>query len=92
MVLDWRARCEMVTPRARRASQKLEDPVERIQAKFPSSPTPSPQTTKALGIGSWKLGVDYFERGSGRIWNRISLLVVPLPPSKWNGARVAIVV
>src|SRR5581483_3891274 len=29
--------------------------------------------------------------GSGRIWNLTSLLVVPLPPSMWKGARVEIV-
>ena len=28
--------------------------------------------------------------GFGRIWNFTSLLVVPLPPSIWNGARVEI--
>jgi len=32
---------------------------------------------------------DYFETGSGRTWNFTSLLVLPLPPSAWNGARVA---
>ncbi len=30
----------------------------------------------------------YFESGSGRTWNFTSLLVSPLPPSPWNGARV----
>ena len=30
----------------------------------------------------------YFASGSGRIWNLITLLVVPLPVSMWNGARV----
>ncbi len=56
--------------------------------------TPNLQSPNVLGVGSWKLRVDesYFERGSGRIWKRMSLLVVPLPPSMWNGARVAIVV
>ena len=34
----------------------------------------------------------YFESGSGRIWTFTSLLVFPLPPSAWNGARVAYVV
>src|SRR5215204_3193498 len=31
----------------------------------------------------------YFDVGSGRTWNFTSLLVLPLPPSAWNGARVA---
>ena len=31
---------------------------------------------------------DYFASGSGRSWNFTTLLVVPLPPSMWNGARV----
>ena len=31
---------------------------------------------------------DHFASGSGRIWNRTTLLVVPFPPSMWNGARV----
>jgi len=30
----------------------------------------------------------YFASGSGRSWNFTTLLVVPLPPSMWNGARV----
>ena len=30
----------------------------------------------------------YFASGSGRIWKRITLLVVPFPVSMWNGARV----
>jgi hypothetical protein len=30
----------------------------------------------------------YFASGSGRSWNLITLLVVPLPVSMWNGARV----
>ena len=35
---------------------------------------------------------DYFASGSGRIWNFITLLVVPLPVSMWNGVLVDIVV
>src|SRR5687768_8427459 len=35
--------------------------------------------------------VDHFASGSGLTWNCITLLVVPLPPSMWNGARVLIV-
>src|SRR5262245_31568418 len=31
----------------------------------------------------------YLDKGSGLTWNFTSLLVVPLPPSEWNGARVA---
>ena len=31
---------------------------------------------------------DHRASGSGRSWNFITLLVVPLPPSMWNGARV----
>src|SRR5687768_7754032 len=31
----------------------------------------------------------HFASGSGRTWNFTSLLIVPLPPSTWNGARVA---
>jgi len=34
----------------------------------------------------------YFANGSGLTWNFTSLLVVPLPVSVWNGARVANVV
>src|SRR6185503_398719 len=34
----------------------------------------------------------YLSSGLLRTWNLINLLVVPLPPSEWNGARVAIVV
>src|SRR6266516_4818420 len=34
----------------------------------------------------------YFANGSGLTWNFTSLLVFPLPPSAWNGARVAKVV
>src|SRR5688572_23169244 len=34
-------------------------------------------------------GPRHFASGSGRTWNFTSLLVVPLPPSTWNGARVA---
>src|SRR6266480_2263296 len=30
----------------------------------------------------------YRESGSGRSWNLSTLLVVPFPPSMWNGARV----
>ena len=33
----------------------------------------------------------YFASGSGRSWNCITLLVVPLPVSMWNGARVLMV-
>ena len=35
-------------------------------------------------LGSWP----HFASGSGRSWNGITLLVVPLPVSMWNGARV----
>src|SRR5467141_2007916 len=34
----------------------------------------------------------YFASGLGRTWSLITLLVFPLPPSTWNGARVAYVV
>src|SRR5262245_2434368 len=34
----------------------------------------------------------YFASGSGRTWNLRILLVVPFPPSTWNGVRVAKVV
>src|SRR2546427_11793044 len=34
----------------------------------------------------------YFASGLGRTWSLITLLVFPLPPSPWNGARVAYVV
>ena len=34
-------------------------------------------------------GPHYLESGSGLTWNFTSLLVFPLPPSAWNGARVA---
>src|SRR5688500_367911 len=34
---------------------------------------------------------DYLASGSGRSWNRYTLLVVPFPPSIWKGARVLIV-
>src|SRR5436190_19869089 len=30
----------------------------------------------------------YLESGSGRSWNFTTLLVVPLPPSRWKGALV----
>src|SRR3712207_52994 len=33
----------------------------------------------------------YLANGSGRSWNRYTLLVVPFPPSMWKGARVLIV-
>src|SRR5688572_27467076 len=33
----------------------------------------------------------YRARGSGRSWNLTTLLVVPFPPSTWNGVRVAYV-
>src|SRR6185369_1294697 len=36
--------------------------------------------------------VGYFASGSGRTWNFTSLLVVPRPPSMWNGARVEMLV
>ena len=35
--------------------------------------------------------ISYFASGSGLSWNCISLLVVPLPVSMWNGVRVLIV-
>src|SRR4029453_12369595 len=34
----------------------------------------------------------HLANGSGRSWNFITLLVVPFPPSMWNGARVLMVV
>ena len=34
---------------------------------------------------------DHFASGSGLIWKCITLLVVPLPVSMWNGVRVLIV-
>ena len=34
----------------------------------------------------------YLASGSGRSWNLMTLLGVPLPPSMWNGARVLTVV
>src|SRR5439155_18607364 len=34
----------------------------------------------------------HFANGCVLAWNLTSLLVVPLPPSMWNGARVAYVV
>ena len=37
------------------------------------------------------LAMVYRARGFGRIWNRTILLVVPLPVSMWNGARVLMV-
>src|SRR5688572_26668680 len=37
-------------------------------------------------------GRDYLASGSGRTWNFITLLVVPLPVSMWNGALVETVV
>ena len=33
----------------------------------------------------------YLASGSGRIWKCMTLLVVPLPVSMWNGVRVLIV-
>ena len=33
--------------------------------------------------------IAYSASGSGRIWNFTTLLIVPLPVSLWNGARVA---
>jgi hypothetical protein len=47
----------------------------------PSSSLRSPPVSRS--------GPAYFASGSGRTWNLTSLLVVPLPPSSWNGARVA---
>ena len=40
------------------------------------------------GIGDPENSGAYFASGSGRNWKRITLLVVPLPVSMWNGARV----
>ena len=40
------------------------------------------------GFGIWDFPDVYFDSGSGRIWKFTSLLVFPLPPSAWNGARV----
>ena len=38
---------------------------------------------------AWPAVPAYFDSGSGLTWNFTSLLVLPLPPSAWNGARVA---
>jgi hypothetical protein len=42
--------------------------------------------------GRHPLTRNYFASGSGRTWNFITLLVVPLPVSMWNGVLVDIVV
>src|SRR5205814_2291401 len=47
----------------------------------------------SLDPGAWGLGFPaYFDSASGRTWNLMIFAVVPLPPSMWNGARVAKVV
>src|SRR5262245_16977927 len=73
-------------PKYRRKAKKVGD-----NSQFPISNSQFPIATRwEMGVGNQEF--DHLERGSGRIWKRMSLLVVPLPPSMWNGARVAIVV
>ena len=60
-------------------------------------PRPNPQPLRLIpGLhrlrNSQVHARDYFASGSGRIWNFITLLVVPLPVSMWNGVLVDIVV
>ena len=46
-------------------------------------------TTIEISLVSF-VRVTYRANGSGRNWNLIALLVIPFPPSMWNGARVLI--
>ena len=47
----------------------------------------SARATAAPGIAEAERQ-PHLASGSGRSWNFITLLVVPFPPSMWNGARV----
>jgi hypothetical protein len=54
--------------------------------------TPWMETRRSYHPESVTRSRDYFASGCGRIWNFITLLVVPLPVSMWNGVLVDIVV
>jgi hypothetical protein len=56
-----------------------------IARNGPRSHAPPPSAVDAVSVF-------YCASGSGRIWNFTTLLMVPLPVSLWNGARVAQVV
>ena len=67
------------------------------EIKTPKPQFPTPKSPWELEVGSWEFASfvssspqdpNYLASGFGRIWNFTSLLVVPLPPSTWNGARV----
>src|SRR5215510_23238 len=53
--------------------------------------TATPPHEEGIGLAASSLKT-YFASGSGRTWNLRILLVVPFPPSTWNGVRVAKVV
>ena len=53
---------------------------------FVADVTPPGERARAFGIVS--ASTRYRASGSGLSWNFITLLVVPFPPSMWNGARV----
>ena len=49
------------------------------------------EAARTLVVGDPEGAERHRASGSGRSWNCITLLVVPLPVSMWNGARVLIV-
>src|SRR5262245_25485100 len=76
--------------RAFAAGSKSQVPDPKFQ--IPRNPKKIPTSRRTLGFGVLGFGLwIYLDNGSGRTWNLMILLVVPLPPSMWNGARVAYV-
>jgi hypothetical protein len=81
-------------PRDRRVHARRRPPRRRRPgAPRPPGPADRGAAGRVAGTGhsarADRVGAPrYLASGSGRSWNRIALLVVPCPPSMWNGVRV----
>src|SRR5262245_22790628 len=58
------------------SSKMGEEIVENSQLPTPNSQIPNPKQHARLGVGNWKLGVDFEIRQRGAIMNRITLAAV----------------
>ena len=74
--LPWENLLELMRARQRDRLASGAAPDDDLPAK------PDPELTAAISTR-------YFDSASGRTWNLMIFAVVPLPPSMWNGARVA---
>src|SRR5882672_5427017 len=83
-------RRDLFRDQERRAARAEHDPVRRSDQGHRD--LERRQLHQVVGEEELSVVANHFDNGSGRTWNLTSLLVVPLPPSMWNGARVEMLV